>query len=229
MSEKQQDGLVAQYPDPAQTPAQTRLSSAERRLCLEELALACASCELCSLHSGRTHSVFADGFADAEVMLIGEGPGQQEDETGLPFVGRAGQLLDKMLASVGFDRGRNIYIANVVKCRPPKNRTPTPEEMQTCFPYLEEQISLLAPRILILSGATALQGVTGEKRSITRCRGQWLRWNGIWAMPIFHPAYLLRNDSRAVGSPKWQTWQDLKEIARKYEELTGKSIKEADG
>lgn len=206
-----------------------RIRSEDRTLCLQELAVACASCELCGLHRGRTRSVFSDGWSDAEIMLIGEGPGQHEDETGKPFVGRAGQLLDKILASVGFERNRNIYIANVVKCRPPGNRTPTLEEMQACFPYLEEQISLLQPRILILSGATALQGVIGEKKSITRSRGQWLKWNGIWCMPIFHPAYLLRNDSRAVGSPKWQTWQDLKEIARKYEELTGKKIKAADG
>lgn len=204
--------------NPSSFRPENRVSQTERALCLQELAVACASCELCGLHTGRTHSVFSDGNSEARIMLIGEGPGQREDETGKPFVGKAGQLLDKILASAGFDRHSNIYIANVVKCRPPGNRTPTVEEMQACFPYLEEQISLLQPRILILAGATALQGVLGEKRSITRCRGQWLQWNGIWCMPIFHPAYLLRNDSRAPGSPKWQTWQDLKEIARKYRE-----------
>lgn len=206
-----------------QQPAGLRPSPEERALCLRELAVACASCELCPLAGGRTRSVFADGWPDARIMLIGEGPGQHEDETGLPFVGRAGQLLDKMLASVGLDRKRNIYIANIVKCRPPGNRAPTPEEMAACFPYLEEQISLLQPRVMILAGATALQGILGERRSITRSRGQWLQWRGIWCMPIFHPAYLLRNESRAPGSPKWQTWQDLKAIADKYRALTGES------
>lgn len=200
------------------------LSPEEKTLCLSELAVACASCELCGLHKGRTKSVFFDGNPDAEIMLIGEGPGQNEDLTGKPFVGKAGQLLDKILGSVGLSRQSNIYIANVVKCRPPGNRTPTPEEMQACFPYLEEQISLIQPKILILSGATALQGVTGKKLSITRSRGQWIQWQGIWCMPIFHPAYLLRNDSRAVGSAKWQTWQDLKEIMRKYQELTQNQV-----
>lgn len=207
----------------------SRLPADERLLCLSELALACRDCEMCGLARGRTKSVFSDGFPDAEIMLIGEGPGQHEDETGLPFVGKAGQLLDKILGSVGFDRRQNIYIANVVKCRPPGNRAPTPEEMAACFPYLEEQISLLQPKILILAGATALQGVTGQKRSITRSRGQWFEWNGMLCMPIFHPAYLLRNDSRAVGSPKWQTWQDLKAVAAKYQELTGRSLAKTGG
>lgn len=195
------------------------LSPEEKELCLQELASACASCEQCGLHTGRGKSVFADGNPHAQIMLVGEGPGQTEDQLGLPFVGKAGKLLDKILGSVGLDRKHNIYIANVVKCRPPKNRTPTAAEMSACVPYLEEQIALVQPQIIILAGATALQGLTGQKLSITRARGQWIQWQGIWCMPIFHPAYLLRNESREVGSPKWQTWQDVKKIAEKYQEL----------
>jgi uracil-DNA glycosylase len=194
-------------------PEHLSISSEEKELCLQELALACAGCQHCGLYIGRTQSVFADGNPHARVMLIGEGPGYNEDISGKPFVGKAGKLLDQILASVGFDRAKNIYIANVVKCRPPNNRTPSQEEMSACVVYLEEQINLVQPLIIILAG------LTGQKQSITKARGNWLEWNGIWCMPIFHPAYLLRNDSREVGAPKWQTWQDVKKIAQKYKEL----------
>ncbi|MBF2053931.1 MAG: uracil-DNA glycosylase [Candidatus Sericytochromatia bacterium] len=182
---------------------------------LAELAAECAACTRCGLHAGRTRSVFSDGNPAARIMLIGEGPGYNEDQQGKPFVGQAGQLLDRMLAAIGLDR-QQVYIANIVKCRPPGNRTPTPEEMQACLGYLEAQIALVQPQIIILSGATALQGLLQQKRSISRSRGQWLQWQGIWCMPIFHPAYLLRNAARDKGSPKWLTWQDLKAIKAKY-------------
>lgn len=185
---------------------------------LAQLAAECAACTGCGLHAGRTRSVFSDGNPAAQIMLIGEGPGYNEDLQGKPFVGQAGQLLDRMLAAIGLDR-QQVYIANIVKCRPPGNRAPTPEEMQACLGYLEAQIALVQPQIIILSGATALQGLLKEKRSITRSRGQWLQWQGIWCMPIFHPAYLLRNAARDKGSPKWLTWQDLKAIKAKYQAL----------
>ncbi|MGV3524545.1 MAG: uracil-DNA glycosylase [Candidatus Sericytochromatia bacterium] len=186
---------------------------------LAALAETCASCQRCGLHRGRTRSVFSDGNPEARLMIIGEGPGQQEDQSGVPFVGKAGQLLDKMLAAIQLERQHDVYITNVVKCRPPANRTPEPEEMAACFPYLQRQIELIQPEIILLAGATALRGVLLGKRSITRSRGEWVQWQGIWCMPIFHPAYLLRNDARTVGSPKWQTWQDLKAVARKRAEL----------
>lgn len=187
---------------------------------LASLQARCAQCEACPLHAGRTHSVFADGNPHARIMLIGEGPGYNEDQQGRPFVGRAGQLLDQMLASVKLRRQEHVYIANMVKCRPPENRNPSPEEMRACFKYLRAQIDLVQPWILILSGSIALKGLFPEAASITRSRGQWREWQGIHCMPIFHPAYLLRNDAREKGSPKWLTWQDLKAVTAKYQELS---------
>jgi uracil-DNA glycosylase family 4 len=190
---------------------------------LAELAQQCAQCQRCKLHSGRTLSVFADGNPYARLMVIGEGPGHYEDQSGIPFVGKAGQLLTRMLASVGFDRSQDTYIANVVKCRPPGNRTPEREEIAACATYLNAQIEAVKPLILILSGATAVRGVLGNESPISRIRGQWIQWQGIWCMPMFHPSYLLRNDSREKGSPKWLAWQDLKAIRKKYQELTADS------
>jgi DNA polymerase len=154
-------------------------------------------------------------------MVIGEGPGQQEDETGLPFVGRAGQLLEKILAAVRLDTEQDVYICNIVKCRPPGNRVPTPDEAQACMPYLLEQIRLVAPKIILLTGATAMQGLTGNKQGITKIRGQWIEWQGYLCMPILHPAYLLRNPSRKPGSPKWLMWQDIQAVKAKLDELQG--------
>jgi DNA polymerase len=155
-------------------------------------------------------------------MLIGEGPGQNEDETGVPFVGRAGQLLTQILTSVNIQRDKDIYICNVVKCRPPQNRAPMPEEMAACFPYLEEQIRLVKPRFILLAGATAMKAVLNIKEGITKVRGQWFDTpfeGGAKAMPIFHPSYLLRNQSKAEGSPKWLMWQDIQEVRRQLDEL----------
>ncbi len=193
---------------------------------LAELAAGCAACRRCGLAEGRTHVVVSRGNPRARLMVIGEGPGAQEDATGRPFVGRAGQLLDQMLASVGIDSERDAYIANVVKCRPPDNRKPTPEEMAACRPWLAQQIALVDPAVILLAGATALEGVLGVRGGITRLRGQWRAGEGEglqgrWLMPIFHPSYLLRNPSREKGSPKWHTWQDLKEVKRRLDGLPG--------
>jgi len=188
---------------------------------LEELACEAAACTRCVLSRTRIQAVFSDGSPQASVMLIGEGPGQQEDETGVPFVGRAGQLLTQILASVGIDRKRDIYICNTVKCRPPQNRKPEPEEMSACFPYLEGQIYWVKPKIILLAGATAVQDILKTKQGITKIRGQWFDtpFGGAKAMPIFHPSYLLRNPSKAPGSPKWHMWQDIKEVRRMMEEM----------
>jgi DNA polymerase len=187
---------------------------------LEVAAQQAAACEKCALHTGRTRSVFAEGPVDAPLMLIGEGPGQNEDETGIPFVGKAGQLLTKILESVNIQRGRDIYICNIVKCRPPQNRAPLPEEMAACFPYLEAQLAIVRPKLILLAGATALQGVLKIKTGITKVRGQWFDTPyGARAMPIFHPSYLLRNQSKEPGSPKWLMWQDIKEVRRALDEL----------
>lgn len=186
---------------------------------LAALEAECRQCRRCGLAESRQHVVFARGNPKAPLMLIGEGPGAQEDETGLPFVGRAGQLLDKILASVQIDRERDIYIANVVKCRPPGNRVPTPDEMEACQGWLKSQIQLIKPKVVLLAGATALKAVLGVQEGITKVRGQWMEREGRWYMPVFHPSYLLRNDSREVGAPKWLTWQDMKQVKAKLEAL----------
>jgi uracil-DNA glycosylase family 4 len=187
---------------------------------LKHLAQICSNCTRCELHNSRNLSVFSDGNPNARLMIVGEGPGQNEDQTGLPFVGKAGQLLTRMLNAVGFDRQQDTYITNVVKCRPPGNRTPTPAEMAACFPYLKRQIQAVQPLILVLTGATAVKGVLADQRPISRMRGEWILRQNIWCLATFHPSFLLRNESKEKGSPKWLAWQDFKEIRRKYEELT---------
>ncbi len=186
---------------------------------LEALAEDCRSCRRCELCQGRTNAVISRGNPTADIAIIGEAPGQHEDEQGLPFVGRSGQLLDKILESVRLDRDRDVYICNIIKCRPPSNRTPVAPEVEACKPYLLEQLRLVDPKIVLFTGATALKGVTGEKRGITKIRGQWLDWEGRLAMAIFHPAYLLRNPSKEKGSPKWLMWQDIQTVRAKLDEL----------
>jgi len=186
---------------------------------MPELAQHCDQCHRCALGHTRTHAVVGRGNLKAPIMIVGEGPGQNEDETGLPFVGKAGQLLDKILASVSLDTEKDIYICNTVKCRPPDNRVPTTEEMAACKPYLLEQIRLVEPKIILLTGATAVKDLTGDKRGISKIRGQWMEWEGRLCMPIFHPSYLLRNASREKGSPKWLMWQDIQAVRAKFDEI----------
>ncbi len=188
---------------------------------LAELSNHCQQCQRCELGTHRTHAVIERGNPQAAVMIIGEAPGQNEDEQGLPFVGKSGQLLEKILASVQLDSQKDVYICNVNKCRPPGNRKPTSSEMAACKPYLLEQIRLVNPKIILLTGATAVQGILEDKRGITKIRGQWLEWEQRLCMPIFHPAYLLRNPSREPGQPKWLMWQDIQEVRRKLDELLG--------
>ncbi|MBD2104922.1 uracil-DNA glycosylase family protein [Leptolyngbya sp. FACHB-261] len=178
----------------------------------------CNSCVRCELAAGRTHAVVGRGSENAKIMIVGEGPGQHEDETGIPFVGRSGQLLEKILESVRLTED-DVYISNIVKCRPPGNRTPTTEEADICKGYLLEQIRMIDPKIILLTGATAVRSLTGNKQGITKIRGEWLSWNGRDCMPIFHPAYLLRNPSRDKGSPKWLMWQDIQKVRQRYDEL----------
>lgn len=185
---------------------------------IEEAQKVCSTCQKCNLAKTRTNVVFGEGIFSSKIMLIGEGPGQQEDETGRPFVGKAGQLLDKILESQEFSREKNVYICNTVKCRPPGNRVPADEEMAACREYLDAQIELMKPKIIILCGATAVKAMLNIKQGITKIRGQW--FDGPFEskmMPFFHPSYLLRNQSKAVGSPKWLTWQDIQEIKRMHD------------
>jgi uracil-DNA glycosylase family 4 len=187
---------------------------------LDDLAAHCHQCQRCNLAPTRTHVVVSRGNPQASIMIIGEGPGQQEDEQGKPFVGKSGQLLDKIFAAVRLDTEKDVYICNMVKCRPPGNRTPTTDEVVACKGYLLEQIRLMDPKIILLTGATAMKGLTGEKRGITKIRGQWIEWEGRLCMPIFHPAYLLRNPSRQKNSPKWLMWQDIQAVKAKLDELS---------
>ncbi|MBH8552811.1 uracil-DNA glycosylase [Nostocaceae cyanobacterium CENA357] len=186
---------------------------------MTELAQHCNQCHRCELGDTRTHAVVGRGNLQAPIMVIGEAPGQNEDETGLPFVGRSGQLLEKILASVNLSTENDVYIANINKCRPPNNRVPTPDEMAACKPYLLEQIRLVDPKIILLTGATAVKGITGDKRGITKIRGQWIEWQARLCMPIFHPSYLLRNPSKEKGAPKWLMWQDIQAVRAKLDEI----------
>lgn len=185
----------------------------------EEIKQHCNRCYRCDLGETRTHAVVSRGNSQAKLMIVGEGPGQNEDETGLPFVGKAGQLLNKILESVRLTED-DVFISNIVKCRPPGNRTPTQEEMDACRPYLLEQIRLVNPQIILLAGASAVRGLIGDKRGITKIRGEWIQWENRWCMPVFHPAYLLRNPSRDKGSPKWLMWQDIQTVRAKLDEIT---------
>jgi uracil-DNA glycosylase len=177
---------------------------------LKEIAAEVAVCTKCPLHKTRTRTVPGQGSASPEIMFIGEGPGYDEDQQGLAFVGRAGQLLTKIIEAMGLTRDE-VFIGNIVKCRPPENRKPLPDEMNACLPYLRRQIELLKPKIIVALGATSVQGLLQiETVGITKLRGQWMSYQGIDLMPTFHPAYLLRNPPA-----KKEVWDDMKTVLAK--------------
>ena len=197
---------------------------------LEETKSAALKCVKCALCKGRTNVVFSDGIENAKLMIIGEGPGENEDLQGLPFVGRAGKLLDKIFESVGLNRKEHLYICNIVKCRPPDNRAPLPEEANACMEYLEAQIKYVNPKIIVLAGAVAVKGILKMKEvKITKMRGQWIDGGttgqlplleGRKLMPILHPSYLLRHEwNKAPDSPKAMMWKDIQEIKRVFDSL----------
>ena len=186
---------------------------------MAQMAVHCNRCQRCGLGANRTQAVIGRGNPHAPIMLVGEGPGQTEDETGLPFVGKSGQLLEKILAAVNLTTEQDVFICNVVKCRPPENRAPNTQEAEACKGYLLEQIRLVNPKIILLTGATALKGLLGIKQGITKVRGQWIEQDDRLYLPIFHPAYLLRNPSKEKGSPKWQMWQDIQAVRTKLDQL----------
>jgi len=163
-------------------------------------------CTRCKLHKGRNKIVFGDGNPKAELVFIGEGPGADEDIQGLPFVGRAGKLLTQMIEAMGLQR-KDVYICNVVKCRPPQNRAPEPDEVETCSPYLIRQIDVINPKVLVCLGAVAAKTLLNTNRGITQFRGQWLEWRGRKLMATYHPAYLLRNPPA-----KSEVWKDLQKV-----------------
>ncbi|HEY2009735.1 MAG TPA: uracil-DNA glycosylase [Rhizomicrobium sp.] len=196
------------------------MATAAAATSLAELQAALEAFDGCALKHSATNTVFADGVAHAPVMLIGEAPGRDEDRVGKPFVGRAGQLLDKMLASIGLDRKVNAYITNVINWRPPDNRDPSPEEAAACLPFLRRHIELANPQIIILLGAVAARHVVGVSDGIMKLRGRWMEYRVgdrmVPLMPTLHPAYLLRQPAH-----KRLAWRDLQSVRDRLEVLAG--------
>lgn len=180
----------------------------------EELEQSIIHCNKCKLCQNRTNIVFGTGNKKATVMLIGEGPGADEDREGIPFVGKAGQLMNKALAGLGIKR-EELYIANIVKCRPPSNRVPEQEEAEACLNYLRNQVMLVKPKIIVLLGSTALKNIIGKEYGITSSRGKWIERKGIWYMPTWHPAALLRDENKKI-----EFWNDVKQVKEKINTLS---------
>jgi uracil-DNA glycosylase family 4 len=209
----------ARAPASAQAPGSAPASAqapapADPLVRLPQLAAEVSSCTRCGLSATRTQTVFARGNPGASLCFIGEAPGADEDEQGLPFVGRAGQLLDRMIGAMGLSPERDVYVCNILKCRPPGNRRPEPEEMATCIPYLHEQLELVRPKVLVALGNTAVAALLGTKLGITKVRGQWKLYRGrTLVMPTYHPSYLLR-PSPQQAEAKRQAWQDLQLVMK---------------
>ena len=201
--------LGAVAPSAARETPQPQNTVSQKADSLADVAAECAVCAMCGLCNGRKQAVPGQGYAEnPDIMFIGEAPGADEDEQGLAFVGRAGQLLTKMIAAMGYTRDE-VFIANICKCRPPNNRTPTPEEMAACIPFLKRQIALIKPKYIVALGNTAILGLLG-KTGIMRLHGVWQTFEGIPLMPTFHPAYLLR-----APAAKRDCWNDLKLVMAK--------------
>jgi uracil-DNA glycosylase len=211
--ETQSEIFTAAAPSPA--PCLSSPEKAAAFAALRERALACVKCQ--HLASSRKNVVFGVGSIDAQLMFVGEAPGADEDEQGEPFVGKAGQLLTKIIQATGLKRA-DVYIGNILKCRPDTpgqsagNRKPTSDEMATCIPYLHEQIDLIRPRVIVALGATAVEGLLGKTLGITKLRGTWKTYRGTPLMPTYHPAYLLRNQAM---SEKRKVWEDMLAVMEK--------------
>lgn len=188
-----------------------------------ELLAQIDGCTKCGLCRARTNPAPGEGDLQARIMFVGEGPGAQEDLQGRPFVGPAGQLLDKMLAAIALNR-EQVYIANIVKCRPPENRVPTPDEAAACLPYLRAQVGLVSPRIIICLGATAARYCLGGEVRITRDRGKWVQRKGVWMMATYHPAALLRAPEK-----KREAWEDFKSIRERLRAMEMEEEEQDDG
>jgi uracil-DNA glycosylase family 4 len=203
---KESGGIVAETRAPYNV-CPSLLSANEKERALEALREEIGDCQRCMLSKGRKNIVFGEGSCEAALMFIGEGPGEDEDIQARPFVGKAGQTLRSLIGKMGMKESE-VYIANVVKCRPPSNRTPLPEEITTCIPFLRKQIEIIAPRVIMLLGNVALQGVMSNPHlRITAMRGTFIDYEGIRAMPTFHPSYLLRNPK-----DKWLVWEDAQKV-----------------
>ena len=214
------DGRSTSPPAPAPGPA-VITDTGRPRASLEELAAAVADCRACELHAGRTRPVFADGPPDARIAFVGEAPGAEEDRQGVPFVGRAGQLLDKMIEAIGLSR-EEVYICNTLKCRPPGNRDPLPAEKKACERFLIGQLELVRPCLLVALGAHAANFLCATDGSLGRLRGQWHAYRGIPLRVTYHPSFLLRPTGVRY---KPEAWKDFQEIHRKYCELNPDDVR----
>lgn len=187
---------------------------------ISSLKKSCVSCHECELSATRTNVVFGRGNINSSLLVIGEAPGEQEDAQGDAFVGRAGKMLDKMFELVEIDTNKDCFISNIVKCRPPNNRKPKASEISNCFHWLEKQVELMNPKVVVLAGSTSVQSYLQIKDPISKLRGNWVEKDGRKIMPIFHPSYLLRNPSQDIGKPKWLTLNDLKEVKKEMNLIT---------
>jgi len=182
------------------------LSESEKAQRWQELETAALACTRCILHKGRTKVVFGEGNRKARLVFVGEGPGEQEDLSGRPFVGKAGQLLDKIIGAMGLKRG-DVYICNIVKCRPPDNRTPLPDEVALCQPFLETQLALVAPKAIVALGSPASKALLKTSTGIMALRGRWQLYKGVRVMPTYHPAFVLRQYTDEVRRAVWGDMQ----------------------
>lgn len=190
----------------------TRNASRDKKAALGELRQEIGDCQMCKLSKGRKNIVFGEGNPDAVLMFIGEAPGREEDIQARPFVGDAGKLLTRLIEKMGFKR-EDVYIGNIVKCRPPLNRDPEEEEMRTCSPFIDRQIEIISPRVIVSLGRISAQTLINTKIPISRLRGRFYEYKGIPLMPTFHPAYLLRNPK-----DKWLVWEDIQKVLEKLKE-----------
>lgn len=187
-------------------PVPAVIEDSEAKTLLDELRAIAVVCEKCKLAKSRTQVVYGVGNPNADLMFIGEAPGRDEDLKGEPFVGRAGQLLTDIIKAMKLTRD-DVYIANVIKCRPPENRNPEPDELEACHPYIQRQVEIIQPKVIVTLGRFALQSLTGKAYGISSARGNWLDYNGVKVMPTYHPAYLLR-----TPSAKKEVWADMKQV-----------------
>lgn len=188
------------------------LPGSDPRADLAELNRQILQCRRCRLHESKTHYVPGEGNNRPDILFVGEGPGETEDQFGRPFIGKAGQLLDKIIQKMGLGR-EDVFIGNVVKCRPPNNREPLKDEVEACLPYLLKQVDILRPKVIVCLGKVALNNMLGTSHSMGRIRGQLLSFHGIPLMPTYHPAYILhKKDKEEITRAKWEVWEDMQKV-----------------
>ena len=233
--EKQKTNTKAEIVESVQEASKSELAKTKRNIfkeqikktvendSLEKIAQEVATCENCELCKNRNKTVPGAGSINARLVFVGEAPGADEDKTGIPFVGKAGKHLDKILKAAGFSRDE-VFICNILKCRPPGNRNPNLPEMMACTPFLRRQLDLIKPDLIACLGNTAIKYIIGPRTpGITRIHGEW--FESIFKIPtmaMYHPSYLIRNESRAKGSPNWQMWQDIQKLKKRYDSILAK-------